>query len=513
MAERTVLAVDLGAESGRVMAVHFDGRSLELVELHRFPNTPVTVNGTLYWDFLRLWGDVQTGIEKGRALQPAAIGVDTWGVDFGLLDSQGNLIGNPVHYRDGRTAGMMSRAFARMSRAEIFARTGIQFMPINTLYQLSSLVESGSPQLQIADTFLTAPDLLNYWLTGEKVCEYSNATTTRLLDATTGAWASGAWATDIMDAMGIPASLFPAVVPPGTRLGSYAGIPVIAPACHDTGSAVAAIPCRPLIADRRPPTADQRLTTNNQRPLTNDHAYISSGTWSLVGLETDRPILTPEALAANVTNEGGVYGTVRLLKNVMGLWILQQCRAAWAAAGQPLSYGEIVALAQAADPLVSIFNPNDPVFLAPGDHPRRILELCRRTGQPVPESIGAVARCVLESLALAYRAVLDTVTTVAGQTASTLHIAGGGSRNELLNQMTADATGRPVIAGPVEATVIGNALVQLIALGEIADLPQARAIVAGMDELRRYEPRDKAVWDDAYERYQVICQLTDSVTL
>jgi rhamnulokinase len=505
MAERTVLAVDLGAESGRVMAVHCDGRGLRLEELHRFPNTPVTVNGTLYWDFLRLWGDVQTGIEKGRALRPASIGVDTWGVDFGLLDRQGKLIGNPVHYRDGRTAGMMERAFARMPRAEIFARTGIQFLPINTLYQLLSLVESGSPQLQIAATFLTAPDLINYWMTGEKVCEYSNATTTQLLDAT-----DGAWATDIMDAMGIPASIFPAVVPPGARLGTYTGIPVIAPACHDTGSAVAAVPCRPATTDRRPPTADHRLTTNDQRPLTNDHAYISSGTWSLVGLETDRPILTPEALAANVTNEGGVYGTVRLLKNVMGLWILQQCRASWAAAGQSYSYGELVELAQATAPLTALIDPNHADFLAPGDHPRRIRDYCQRTGQPVPESVGAVARCVLESLALAYRAVLDTVTTVAGQTASTLHIVGGGSRNELLNQMTADTTGRPVIAGPVEATVIGNALVQLIALGEIADLGQARAIVAGMDELRRYEPRNKAVWDDAYERYRAICRLTAS---
>lgn len=480
MAESTVLAVDLGAESGRVMAVHFDGRRLRLEELHRFPNTTATINGTLYWDFLRLWGDIQAGIEKGRALQPAGIGVDTWGVDFGLLDSQNNLIGNPVHYRDGRTAGMMAQAFKRMPRAEIFARTGIQFMPINTLYQLLSMVEAGSPQLQIADTFLTAPDLFNYWLTGAKVCEYSNATTTQLLDAATGDWATG-----IMDRLGIPARIFPELVPPGTRLGTYAGIPVIAPACHDTGSAVAAVPAR-----------------------VDNYAYISSGTWSLVGLEIDRPILTPEALAANVTNEGGVYGTIRLLKNVMGLWILQQCRATWSAAGQPLGYGDIVNLAQTAEPLTSIFNPNHPVFLAPGDHPQRIAELCPLLDQPTPVTPGEIARSVLESLALAYRETLEQLMSVSGRSVSVLHIAGGGSRNELLNQMTADATGLPVVAGPAEATVIGNALVQLITLGEIADLQQARAIVAGMDELRHYEPRDTAVWDEAYERYRLIGQLT-----
>lgn len=486
MAEKTVLAVDLGAESGRVMAVHFDGRALRLDELHRFPNTTVTINGTLHWNFLRLWGDIQAGIEKGRALQPAGIGVDTWGVDFGLLDGQGNLIGNPVHYRDGRTNGMMGRAFAKVPRAQIFARTGIQFMPINTLYQLLSLVESGSPQLQIADTFLTAPDLFNYWLTGEKVCEYSNATTTQLLDASTGAWAM-----DLMVALGIPGRIFPEVVPPGTRLGSYAGIPVIAPACHDTGSAVAALPVQAAVP-----------------AVVEDYAYISSGTWSLVGLEIGRPILTPEALAANVTNEGGVYGTVRLLKNVMGLWILQQCRAAWEGEGRSLSYGEIVELAQGAEPLASVFNPNDPVFLPPGDHPRRIADFCSRTDQSVPVTTGEIARSVLESLALAYRETLEQLTAVSGRSVSVLHVAGGGSRNELLNQMTADATGLPVVAGPVEATVIGNALVQLIALGEIADLRQARAVVAGMDELRRYEPRDKSVWDDAYGRYQAISQLT-----
>ncbi|HRQ42074.1 MAG TPA: rhamnulokinase family protein [Chloroflexota bacterium] len=469
MKSLVVLAVDLGAESGRVMAVHFDGRTLHLDELHRFPNTAVTVGHTLYWDILHLWREIQTGIEKGKVLQPASIGVDTWGVDFALLDRQDRLLGNPVHYRDGRTTGMMERAFARVPKEEIFAQTGIQFMPINTLYQLLSLVESKSPQLQIAGTFLTISDLLNFWLTGVKVCEFSNATTTQIFNP-----GHGRWATDLMSPLDIPFTIFPEIVPPGTRLGAYKGISVIAPACHDTGSAVAAVPTQ-----------------------TPDFAYISSGTWSLVGLEVERPILTAEALAANVTNEGGVYGTYRLLKNVMGLWILQQCRAQWAGEGQSYSYAELVELAREVEVDTAVFNPNDPIFLAPGDHPQRIRALCQQVGQPVPESPGEIVRSVLQSLAWAYREVLHEVTActepaeaaVAAHPVSTIHIVGGGSQNELLIQLTADATGLPVIAGPVEATVIGNALVQLISLGEIADLPQARQIVAEMAELKRYEPR------------------------
>jgi rhamnulokinase len=480
MTEKTVLAVDLGAETGRVMAVHFDGQSLHLEELHRFPNTPVTLNGTLHWNFLQLWADIQAGIEKGKSLQPASLGVDTWGVDFGLLDRQDNLIGNPVHYRDGRTKGMMERAFARVPQAHIFGQTGIQFLPINTLYQILSLAEGRSPQLQIASTFLTAPDLLNFWLTGTKVCEFSNATTTQLFNPTTGRWA-----TELMAKLDIPYTIFPEIVPPGTKLGIYEGMPVIAPACHDTGSAVAAVPAQTAQASAR-----------------STFAYISSGTWSLVGLEVDKPILTPEALAANVTNEGGVYGTYRLLKNVMGLWILQQCRATWAVAGQAYTYAQLVAMAEEAEPLTAVFNPNHAMFLAPGDHPQHIREICRQTNQPVPQTPGALVRCVLESLALAYREVLEQVSAVAHRTVATIHIVGGGTQNELLNQMTADATGLSVIAGPVEATVIGNALVQLITLGEIADLPQARQIVATMAELKQYEPGDRAVWAEAYGRYQ-----------
>ena len=474
MAQQTVLAVDLGAESGRVMAVHVGGATLRLEELHRFPNTTAEVRGTLHWDFLRLWRDIQEGVARGQALRPASLGVDTWGVDFALLDAQGELLGNPVHYRDRRTEGMMEWVFARASRAEVFAQTGIQFMPINTLYQLASLAARESPQLAAARTLLTAPDLLNYWLTGTAVCEFTNATTTQLYNPRVGGWAS-----DLIGALGLPAAIFPTLVQPGTRLGSYAGIPVIAPACHDTGSAVAAVPTS-----------------------TSNYAYISSGTWSLVGLEVPAPIINDAALAANVTNEGGVNGTYRLLKNVMGLWIIQQCRAAWGAQGHNYSYADLVQLATAAPPLRHCFDPNDGRFLPPGDYPALIAAWCAERGQPAPEDHGAIARSVFESLALAYRHVLETLDALAGHTTEVIHVVGGGSQNALLCQMTADAIGLPVVAGPTEATVIGNALVQLIALGELGSIAEARALVARSAELQRYEPRNRAGWDEAFARYK-----------
>jgi rhamnulokinase len=481
MAQQTVLAVDLGAESGRVMAVTCDGSTLLLAELHRFANNPVTIRGSLHWDILRLWYEIQRGLAAGRERQPASLGVDTWGVDFALLDEQGNLLGNPVHYRDDRTRGMMEAVFARVPRAEVFAQTGIQFLSINTLYQMMSLVERRSPQLASAATFLTIPDLLNYWLTGTRVCEFTNATTTQMFNPT-----SGTWAIDLLQQLDIPAHIFPEIVPPGTHLGAYESIPVIAPACHDTGSAVAAVPA--------------------QAP---DFAYISSGTWSLVGLEVQEPALDETALVANVTNEGGVGGTYRLLKNVMGLWILQQCRQTWAAAGEHYTYDELVAMADNAVPLRSLIPVDDERFLPPGDHPRLVRALCERSGQPVPDSVGAVVRAVLESLALTYRHVLDQIQSVAGARIAVLHIVGGGSQNVLLNQMTANATGLPVVAGPVEATVIGNALVQLITLGEIAGLDQARELIAGMAGLERYEPRESAAWDEAYDRYRALQAATN----
>ncbi|MBI5929836.1 MAG: rhamnulokinase [Chloroflexi bacterium] len=466
MARKTVLAVDLGAESGRVMAVHFDGARLDLEELHRFTNPVTTVRGTMHWDILHLWRNIQQGIEHGKKHQPVSVGVDTWAIDFGLLDGRGSLIANPVCYRDSRTNGMMETAFAKVPQREIFEQTGIQFMPINTLYQLLSLVEAKSPLLDVAQTFLTIPDLLNFWLTGVQVGEFTNATTTQMLNPRTGQWAS-----DMLSRLGIPTRILPEIVPPGTKLGTYDGIPVIAPATHDTGSAVAAVP------------------TQNAH-----YAYISSGTWSLVGLEIGQAVITDEAFAANVTNEGGVAGTYRLLKNVMGLWIVQQCRATWLAQGREYSYAELVGLAKQAAPLRSIVDVDDGRFLAPGDHPQHIRDWCAEHHQPVPDSIGAVVRCVLESLALKYRAIIERLQAIARQTVEVIHIVGGGTQNELLNQFTADATGIPVVTGPIEATVLGNAVVQLMAQGEIGSLQEARQLLATMGLTKLYTPQNTGDW-------------------
>lgn len=457
----TVLSIDLGAESGRVMAVHYDGRRIQLEELHRFTNPVTTINGTLFWDFLHLWREIQAGIEKGKSFNPASLGVDTWGVDFGLLDRQGQLIGNPVNYRDRRTEGMMERTFEGVPRAEVFAQTGIQFMQINTLYHMMSLVVSKSPQLNMAETFLTVPDLLNYWLTGAKVCEFSNATTTQMVNP-----ATGTWATSMLETLGIPTHIFPEIVPSGTKLGVYDGIPVIAPACHDTGSAVAGVP------------AD------------NDHfAYISSGTWSLVGLETPEAIVNNTALEINASNEGGVYGTNRFLKNVMGLWIVQQCRNTWAQQGEPYSYEALTQMAADAPSQSTRIDPDDPRLLQHGNHPALIEAIFKETRQAAPHSKGAMIRCVLDSLAQRYHEVMQALSNCADQPVETIHIVGGGSRNALLNQMTANTTGLPVVAGPVEATVIGNAVVQLIALGELKDLREARQLVANMKDQKIYDPQ------------------------
>jgi rhamnulokinase len=473
MSNVTVLAVDLGAESGRVSGIQFDGRRLTQRQIARFHNHPVEIQGTLHWNILGLWNDITAGVQSAKDDRPGSIGVDAWGVDYALLDSAGALLGLPVHYRDKRTDGVPERLFESIPRNEIFHRTGIQFMPINTLYQLYSMVEAKSPQLEIAETFLTIPDLINYWFTGARVCEYTNATTTQMFDTV-----EGRWATDMLERLRIPTTVLPEVVAPGTKLGEYEGIPVVAPACHDTGSAVAAVPA-----------------------TTGDFAYISSGTWSLVGVEVDQPIKTDTAYKANLTNEGGVNGTIRLLKNVMGLWILQQCRETWLADGTDLSYGEMMQLAESAEPLRSVIVVDDSRFLGPGDHPKRIRDFCRETGQRIPKSRGEIIRVVLEGLALAYQVVIHELEAVSGRSIQNIHIIGGGSQNRLLNQMTADATGRLVLAGPREATAIGNALIQLIALGEVADLNQGRRLVAEMEEISRYDPTSRSGWDEAVETY------------
>ncbi|GEM88265.1 rhamnulokinase [Meiothermus granaticius] len=479
------LAIDLGASGGRVALGRLEGERLEVEVLHRFPNGPVELPGGLYWDVLGLWREVGHGLSLAaeRASGPiASLGVDSWGVDFALLDEYGLLMDGLRHYRDPRTEGQMERAFARMSREEIYRTTGLQFMPINSLYQLLATEERSPGVLARAQHFLMVPDLLHYWLTGRAVCERTNASTTQLFDPTQGDWAWG-----LIQAMGLPQAMLGPLVEPGSRLGpllppwaSRWGLrdaEVIAPGTHDTASAVAAIPAEG-----------------------EGWAYISSGTWSLVGLETAQPHITPQTLALNLTNEAGVHGTTRLLKNVMGLWILQECRRSWGDPEWPQLYAEAEAVCPRGS-LGAYIDPDHPSFLHAGsDMPQRVAVYCERTAQPLPQGRGAVVRCVLESLALKYRWVLEGLERVTGQTLHTLHVVGGGSQIDLLNRLIAAATGRAVIAGPVEATLMGNLLVQAEGCG-VLEPQQRRRVVAASSTLRRYAPEHFSDWITPYMRF------------
>lgn len=471
MSAKHVIAIDLGATSGRVMRVAFDGTRLRLDEAHRFPNIPVQTPSALHWDALRLWHEIRQGISGVSGA--AAIGLDCWGVDYALLDSAGDLLGNPVHYRDPRTDGAMQWVFERMPRREIFERTGLQFMPLNALYQLAASIRDGSPQLDNAATLLTIADLFNYWLTGSKTCEFTEVSTMQLYNPTLADWDR-----ELMDAVGIPTALLTPIAPPGTVIGAYQGVDVILPACHDTGSAVVAVPA-----------ADE------------NYAYLSSGTWSLLGMELDAPILSNAAYAANVTNEGGYGDTWRLLKNIMGLWLADQCQATWAAQGKRYSFEQLTAMVAGAAPFKALIDPDDPLFLPPGDMPARIRDYCQRTGQPAPASDAEVMAAVYISLAYKYRYVLEQLIAVTGRAVEVLHIIGGGSLNRLLNQMTANAINRPVIAGPAEATATGNAIAQFITLGELGSVADGRALLRQAEDLRCYQPQGSAAWDDHYARF------------
>lgn len=482
----SLLAFDLGAESGRAIVGRFDSDRLKLTETHRFANTPVRLPDGLHWNILGLWAEILKGAaatteHSGGDL--AGIGLDTWGVDFALLDAQDRLIGNPYHYRDSRTDGMMNVAFGRVSRTEIFRQTGIQFMQINSLYQLLSMRESGSPALESARTLLMIPDLLNFWLCGVKTCEFSNATTTQCYDPQ-----QRDWARPLLGELGLPDEIFPEITYPGTVLGNVTAafseatgvgsLPVIAPACHDTGSAVAAVPAR-----------------------TGKHAWISSGTWSIVGVNVPEPMVDARALEYNLTNEGGVAGDFRLSKNVMGLWLVQECRRTWAAEGQSFSYAELAQMAAAAVPLQAIIDPDAGDFLKPGDMPARVRAYCARTGQAVPQDTGALMRCVLDSIVLKYRLVLEHLEDVVGHRFEVIHIVGGGTQNELLSQLTADYLERPVVTGPVEATAVGNLLAQAVALGLLANWDEAREVVINSFPVKTFEPRPThADWASAYDR-------------
>ena len=481
------LALDLGAESGRAVVGLFDGKTIKLEEAHRFPNGAVRVGENLYWNALRLFEEMKSGIAKATSVYGkdiVSMGIDTWGVDFGLFSANGELLSNPRHYRDPRTNGMLEAVFDVVPRPKVFEATGIQFMQLNTLYQLYSMVKEKSPLLKIADTFLMMPDIFNFWFTGVKVCEFSNATTTQCYNPN-----KGRWATELLEALGIPTHFLPEIVQPGTTLGPLSQnvaeelgvdpITVVAPATHDTGSAVAAVP----VANK-------------------DYAYLSSGTWSLIGVELDKPFTDERALAQNFTNEGGVAGTFRFLKNIMGLWLVQECKRTWARAGKDYTYQELTNMATAEKPFAAIVNPDDPIFLPPGDVPTRIREYCQKTGQEPPASDGAVVRCALDSIALKYKQVLESLEGLLGRRLDVINIVGGGTQNKLLNQLAANVTGKTVVAGPIEATALGNVLVQAIAAGEIGSLSEAREVVRQSCEPETYEPAADQGEEEAYARFK-----------
>lgn len=476
MINQVYLAIDIGAESGRVMAGLWNGAQIRLEELHRFPNGPVQVAETLRWDVLRLWSEIQNGLAiaaKHFGDKIVSVGVDTWGVDFVLLTKNGEMLGQPFHYRDRRVAGMFEYAFAKAPRAEIFARTGLQFMEINTLYQLLALQRGNPDLLAAADQFLMMPDFFHWCLCGARFAEFTNASTTQCLNPVRRDWAF-----DLLGKLDLPARIFPPIVPPGTALGPLREsvcartglnrIQVVTPPTHDTASAVAAVP-----------TASTGQT---------DWAYISSGTWSLMGVETPNAVLTEPVLEQNLTNEGGIDGTFRLLKNIAGLWLVQQCKRAFEARGLRLDYGELARLAEEAPKPAGLIDPDDPAFINPPDMALAIQGYCRHHHQPVPETEGALVRCALESLAAKYARVLGALEGVVGNRIEVIHIVGGGSRNQLLNQLTANRCQRRVIAGPVETTALGNVLSQVRAAGELKSLAEMRAITRSASELQVFEP-------------------------
>ncbi|MFD7321680.1 rhamnulokinase family protein [Streptomyces sp. NPDC059875] len=476
-------AVDLGATSGRVILGRVGQDNLDLTEVHRFPNPPVLLPDGLRWDVLSLFQCILDGLrEAARAGGVTSIGVDTWAVDYGLLDADGALLGHPFHYRDGRTEGAAERVWTTVRREELYGITGLQHLPFNTVFQLAAA--AGSVQLGVARTLLLIPDLLIHWLTGSIGAEETNASTTGLFDARTGTWSK-----EILGRLSLEPGLLPRLRAPGDPAGTllphvaaYTGLdartPVTTVASHDTASAVVAVPA----------------TEPN-------FAYISSGTWSLAGLELDAPVLTGASRAANFTNERGIDGTIRFLRNIMGMWLLEESRRTWEKQGLPTHIPALLADAARAEPFASVVDPDAPEFLAPGDMPARIRDFCTRTGQRAPGSQGAVVRCILESLALAHRRTLRQAAELAGRDMTHVHLVGGGSRNDLLCQLTADATGLPVIAGPAEATALGNILVQARAAGLVGDLSAMRTLVASTQHLRHYAPRgDTAAWDAAAAR-------------
>lgn len=492
------LAVDLGASSGRVVAGEFAGKRLALEEVSRFENGGVLANDHLYWDLLNLWSHIKEGLRAACVRygeRVVSVGVDTWGVDFGLLNAKDELLSNPMHYRDRRTEGIFDQAFRVVPRQEIFAHTGLQFMPFNTLFQLFAMRRDGSPLLDAAQSLLMMPDLFHWLLSGEKSNEYTDATTTQFFNPQ-----KNNWAFPLLERFDIPQRLFGPVTPPGTRLGPVrasvaneigcARVQVVLPGTHDTASAVMSVPASSI---------------PGQKP---DWCYISSGTWSLMGIEVPAPVVNDRCRELNFTNEGGVGGTIRLLKNIAGLWLVQQCRAIWQREGREYDWTQLTRLAQDAPPLRSLIDPDDPRFVAPDNMPAAIQGFCRETGQPVPESDGAIVRCALESLALRYRMVITWLEQLNGGPLQTIHIVGGGTQNKLLCQMAADACNRRVVAGPIEATAIGNVMMQALSNGDVASIAEAREVIRASFTVDEYTPTAPAPWQAAYEQFTRLVERT-----
>lgn len=483
MSTAKFLAFDFGAESGRAILGTLDGKKIKLEEIHRFPNRQIIVSGHIHWDIPYLFDEIKKGLaftaEKGHK-ELLGIGIDTWGVDFGLIGRDNQVLGNPYAYRDSRTDGMIKKAFKRMPKEEIYSCTGIQFMQFNSIYQLLSMVETKNPLLDISKTLLFMPDLFNYLITGKKYSEYTIASTSQLLNAE-----KKDWEPEVFNKLDLPIDIMAPVVQPGTVIGQLlpdiareAGVlpvEVIAPACHDTASAVAAVPAQ-----------------------LKNWAYLSSGTWSLLGVEVDEPVINKESLQNNFTNEGGVNGKIRFLRNTMGLWLLQRCVSSWNQKGESLSCDELGNLAAEALSFKCIIDPDDRMFLNPPDMLSAIVEFCKKTHQPVPEKKGEFVRCIFESLALKYRFIIEKIKTMRTKPIEMLYIVGGGSQNELLNQFSANATRLPVIAGPVEAAAIGNILVQAIAKKELEGIEEGRKLVSCSFTLKSYKPEDKDEWNEVY---------------
>ncbi len=489
-----VLAFDFGASSGRAMLFTFDGEKLSIDEMHRFSNDPVMTGNSFHWDVLRLFHEIKQGINKtvlAGHKDIKAIGIDTWGVDFGLFDKNGKLLGNPYHYRDTRTNGMIELADKSMGKKYIFDKTGIQFNFFNTLFQFMAMVKDNDPLLDIADRMLFVPDIFNYFLTGVMKNEYSIASTSQLLDVKTKKWDK-----ELMEKAGIPTKIFGNIVMPGEIIGELSDeiceelgcpkIPVIAVGSHDTASAVASVPV----------TEDYK------------YAYISTGTWALMGSEIDEPNVSDATFGYNFTNEGGVCNKIRFLKNIMGLWIIQESKRQWAREGKNFSFDDLEQAAWAAEPFRSFIDPDCEDFAGPGNMPKRIREFCERTGQYVPQNEGEIIRCIAQSLAFKFRMVADAIEDITKEPLCAVHMVGGGIKDTMVCKFAANATGKKVLAGPVEATSTGNAVVQLMALGKVKDLTEGRKIVKNSFPIKTYEPEEADAWNKAYEDFKKIVKFS-----